>query len=103
MRIASPGHAAFAVMMIALGVVGFITHDFAGVWGGVPDGLPMREWLAYLCAFIALACGAGLLFRGTVALAARVLLGWLLLWLLVAKGQFIIRAPLQEVSYQTCG
>lgn len=103
MRIASPGHAAFAAVMIALGTVGFVTRDFAGVWGGVPAAWPMREALAYLCAFVALACGLGLLWRRTAAFAARVLLVYLALWLLVFKGQFIIRAPLQEVSYQTCG
>lgn len=103
MRIASPGHAAFAVMMIALGIIGFATGGFAGVWGGVPEALPMRQALAYVCAFVALVSGLGLLFRGTAGFAARALLIYLLIWLIIFKGQFVIRAPLQEVSYQTCG
>jgi uncharacterized membrane protein len=102
-RIASPGHAAFAAMMIALGIIGFMTGGFAGVWGGVPEALPRREALAYVCAFVALASGLGLLWRRTAAFAARALLVYLLIWLIVFKGQFVIRAPLQEVSYQTCG
>jgi uncharacterized membrane protein len=103
MRIASPGHAAFAAMMIALGIIGFATGGFAGVWGGVPEALPMRSALAYVCAFVALACGLGLIWRRTAAFAARALLLYLLIWLVIFKGQFVIRAPLQEVSYQTCG
>jgi uncharacterized membrane protein len=103
MRIVSPGHAAFAVMMIALGLIGLVTGDFAGVWGGVPENLPMRQALAYGCAIVALASGLGLLWRTTAAFAARALLAYLLLWLIIFKGQFILRAPLQEVSYQTCG
>jgi uncharacterized membrane protein len=103
MRIVSPGHAIFAAVMIALGLIGLVTGDFAGVWGGVPEDLPMRAALAYACAVVALASGVGLLWRATAAFASRVLLIYLLFWLIVFKGQFILRAPLQEVSYQTCG
>lgn len=103
MRIASPGHAAFAATIIALGIVGFTTGDFAGVWGGVPERLPARAALAYFSAFVALPCGLGLLWRRTAASAARVLLAYLVLWLLAFKAPFIFRAPMQEVSYQTCG
>lgn len=103
MRIASPGHVVFAATMIALGIVGFITHDFAGVWGGVPEHLPNRDVLAYVSAFVALASGAGLLLRRTATLSALVLLVYLTLWLIVFKAPFIFRAPMQEVSYQTCG
>lgn len=103
MRIASPGHAVFAATMIALGIVGFLTGDFAGVWGGVPESLPARVALAYVCAFVALASGLGLLWGRTAVLSACALLVYLLVWLLVFKAQFIVRAPLQEVSYQTSG
>jgi uncharacterized membrane protein YphA (DoxX/SURF4 family) len=103
MRIASPGHAAFAAMLTALGLVGFLTGEFAGVWGGVPQSLPMREALPYACAFVALASGLGMLWRRTAAFATGALLVYTLIWLIVFKGQFVIRAPLQEVSYQTCG
>lgn len=103
MRIVSPGHAAFAATMIALGIVGLSTGDFAGVWGGVPASLPARAGLAYVSAFVALAGGVGLLWRRTAGFAARALLIYLGLWLLVFKAPFIFRAPLQEVSYQTCG
>ena len=103
MRIASLGHAVFAAAMIGLGLMGFLRGDFEGVWGGVPAHLPTREVLPYLCAFIALACGVGLLFQATAAFAARLLVIVLLFWLLVFKGRFIIAAPLEEGSYQSAG
>lgn len=85
MRIVSPGQVAFAVIMIALGILGFAKGDFAAIWQPVAKGLPGREVLIYLCAFISLACGIGLLWRRTTALAARVLLIFCLLWLLLLR------------------
>jgi uncharacterized membrane protein len=103
MRSVSLGRAVFAAAMIALGIIGLIRSDYAAVWGGAPTRMPGREALAYICAFVALACGLGLIWRRTAVFAARALLVYLLLWLLVFKAHFIVRAPLQEVSYQTNG
>lgn len=103
MRVASLGHAIFAIAMIALGVLGFSKGDFEGVWGGAPARLPGRELLPFLCASVSLACGLGLLFQRTRAWAARVLILYLLIWLLVFKGRFILIAPLEEGSYQSAG
>jgi uncharacterized membrane protein len=89
--------------MIVIGLMGLIKGDFAPIWQGTPKDLPAREALAFLCGFVSLACGLGLLWKRTAAFAARTLLVSLLLWLLLIKARFIIRAPLEEVSYQTCG
>ncbi len=102
-RIASVGHAVFAIIMIALGILGLLKGDFAPIWDSVPEGLPARASLAYLCAVVALACGIGLLWRDAAATASRVLLAYLLLWLLLIKVPYIILAPTVEVSYQSCG
>jgi len=103
MRIASVGHTVFAATMIALGILGLVKGGFAPIWQPVPEGLPAREALAYLCAFISLACGMGLFWRRSAATAARVLFAYLLLWMLVFKGRFIVLAPTVEGSYQSCG
>ena len=103
MRISSLGHAVFAATMVALGILGLATGDFAPIWQPVPEGLPAREGLAYLCSLISLACGLGLLWPRTAAVAARSLFVYLFVWLLLFKAHFIFEEPGVEVSYQTCG
>jgi uncharacterized membrane protein len=99
MRIISAGHAAFAAVLIGLGIQGLIKGDFTAVWQPVPEGVPGRALLAYLCAAIFLASGIGLLFRRTAALAARVLLAALVVWLLVWRVRALFVATLVEGTW----
>lgn len=84
-RIASAGHALFAAAMIWLGAMGLSKGAFVQVWQPVPKWVPAREALAYLCAFISLACGIGLLWQRTAAVAARVVFASLMVWLLALR------------------
>jgi len=99
-RIASAGHACFAAAMIWLGVMGLATGSFVQVWQPVPKWVPAREALAYLCAFISLASGIGLIWRCTAAVAARVLFASLMVWLLALRlPNLFFQTPLVLVAW----
>jgi uncharacterized membrane protein len=99
MRIASAGHAVFAATMIALGILGLIKPDYVALWQPIPQGMTA---LAYLCAFISLACGIGLLWQRTAAAAARLLLSYLLLWLLLLRLPTMFLSPNVEFWWAAC-
>ncbi len=100
MRTVGVGRGVFAAALIATGLFGLFKGDFVAIWQGVPRGVPARAGLAYLCAFVSLGCGSGLLWPRARASAARVLLAWLLLWLLLVKLRVPARAPAVEVSWE---
>src|SRR5579872_6447653 len=99
MRIASVGHAVFAATLIALGIIGLMNGDYAAIWQPIPKAVP---GLAYLCSFIFLVCGIGVLWQSAAAVAARVLAGYLLLWLLVVRVPGILLAPNVEFWWAAC-
>jgi len=102
MRIASIGHAVFAAVMVALGILGLSKGDFSPVWAPVPKGVPAGEVLVYLCGIISLGSGLGLVWRRTAVTAARVLLAWLLLWLLLFKLPAAFPTPTEVASWYGC-
>ena len=92
----------FATTMVALGILGLSKGDFTVIWQPVPRGLPGREMLVYLCALISLASGVGLLWQRTAAIAARVLLLWFLLWLLLLRLPTFSRGFTVDVYWAAC-
>jgi uncharacterized membrane protein len=103
MRITSVSHAVFAATLIGLGVEGLVQGDFAAIWQPVPKSLPARETWVYVCALVSLGTGVGLFIERAAVLAARVLLGYLLLWLLLNKAPVVLHAPAVAVSYESAG
>ncbi len=84
-RIASIGHVVFAVIMILLGAVGFLHPDLVSLWNPVSINVPAHELLVHLIALISMAAGVGLLVQRMAAIAARLLLTTLLLWLVLLR------------------
>jgi uncharacterized membrane protein len=103
MRIESLGHAVFAATMVALGILGLIQGDFTPIWTGVPKSVPAREVLAYLCAFVSLVTGIGLLWQRTALVASRVLLIYLLVWMLLFRVSHFFRADPAVLAWWACG
>lgn len=97
------GRWVFAATMIGLGVIGLVTGHFTPTWSGVPSRLPARAALAYLCALVALGCGAGLLWQRSAAVASRALLVYLVLWFLVFRVPLVFDAPASSGNWWACG
>lgn len=102
MRIASAGHALFALTMIALGLLGLIKGNFTVMWQPVPDGVPAREMLVYVCALISVGCGIGLLWQRTAAPAARTLFVYMLFWFLVFRVPGLFDSLSVDVYWSVC-
>ena len=102
-RIASPGHAVFAATMVILGILGLVKGGFTPTWMGVYEAMPARVVLAYLCALVSLTCGMGLLWGRLAAVASRVLLAYLLVWLVLFGVPNIFLAPTATDSWWACG
>ncbi len=102
MRIASLGHAFFALTMIGLGILGLIKGDFTPIWLPVSEGLPARQVVAYLCALVSLGCGIGLLWQRAATVASGVLLAYLLAWLLLLRLPNIFLSPTIDTIWAAC-
>lgn len=94
MRVASAGHAVFAVTIVGLGVMGLMHGHLAPVWAPIPKGVPAYTMLVYCSALVSVACGVGLLCQRTAVLAARILLASWLGWMLVFRLPNLFFQPL---------
>ncbi len=88
--------AVFSAGLIGLGVLGLASGDFALVWQRVPAWVPEREPLAYACALVSLACGAGLIWLRTAPYATTAALLYLFLWWLLLRVPAVIASPLDS-------
>jgi uncharacterized membrane protein len=70
----------FAIGMIALGILSVISKDFAYTWQPVP-AFAGRDILAIICGLFMISASVALLFRSTIALAARAMFVFLFAWM----------------------
>jgi len=82
--------------------MGLVQGNFDPVWDPVFERMPARELLVYLIALISLACGIGLLWNRTAAVAARLLLMSQLAWLLFLRVPGIFISPVVDYWWATC-
>jgi uncharacterized membrane protein YphA (DoxX/SURF4 family) len=93
------GWIAFAVSMLGLGMLGFVTGDFALNWQPVPAGVPGRTLLAYVTAALFWTLGAGLLFdrfKYSFGIATAVAF---FVWALLLHGPGVVRDPLNVLPW----
>ena len=94
------GQPLFALVLIGLGVLGFVTGDVALVWQRIPlDDMPGKNIVAYVCAAIELFGGIGLLIPRSTALASRVVFVFLVLWLVLLKLPSVVLVPSMEATW----
>jgi uncharacterized membrane protein len=88
-----PARAFFALTMIGIGILGLTRGAFTPTWSGVPKAFPARTALAYLCALVCLASGIGLMWRRTAGVAARVLVGSFVIWVVLFRLPGVLQSP----------
>jgi len=92
-----PAVTAFALGLVGLGGLALVYGDFALVWQPVPLSLPGRVGFAYASGVLMLLGGVGLLFRPSAAWAARVLLPYLFVWLMLKVPALVVAPKLEAV------
>jgi uncharacterized membrane protein len=96
----SVAHVLFAAAMMGLGIIWLIYGDFALDWQRVPIAhLPGRPFFAYACAASELVTGIGLLVRRTVTSASRILLVYLVLWVVLLKLPAVVSVAGMEATW----
>ncbi len=98
-HIATVSSTVFATTMVAVGVLGFVKADFPTIWHPLPKRWPA---LVYLCAAVSLATGLGLLWRRTATAAARALLVYFFLWVLLLRVPGMLLSPTIEFWWAAC-
>src|SRR5262245_56826942 len=73
------------------------------MWSGVLRSVPGRQAIAYLCAVVSLAAGIGLLVPRAAAPASRLLLVYLMAWLLLVRTSYFFVAPFGVNSWWSVG
>ena len=93
------GRISLAVSMLGLGMLGFVTGDFALNWQPVAEWVPGRTVLAYITAALFWALGAGLLFdryKHSFAIASAAAF---FVWAVLLHGPGVVMDPLSILPW----
>jgi uncharacterized membrane protein len=97
------GQIAFAIGIIASGVLNLANGNFYSPWDPIPKWIPAHPALAYAFGAFMILGGLGMLVRHTATLSARLLLTTLLTFLALLKTPVLLSAPLVESSWLDYG
>lgn len=89
--------------MILIGIWGFAQFEFVAVWAPGIEPAAFRMPAVIACSLLSTVVGAGLLWPPYASTAARLLLGFLCLWLVWCKGAALVRAPTVAASWESLG
>lgn len=102
-RYARAARLIFAICLIAMGILGVVTGDFAMQWQPVPPWVFARTALAYVCAALEIVLGLALLVPRTATAAARALVVYVALWWLLLKVPSVVTTPNVEANWLGLG
>jgi uncharacterized membrane protein YphA (DoxX/SURF4 family) len=93
------GWISLAASALGLGVLGFLTGDFALNWQPVPAAVPGRTTLAHLTAGLFSILGAGLLIERYRHLCTLALAAAFLVWAVLLHGPGVVADPLNVLPW----
>ncbi len=103
MRAVGVGRFLFALGFAVVGAIGLGAHDFVLNQQPVPTGIPSREVLASISGALLLVTGIGLLVPRAARIAALVLAGYVLLWVLALQLPRALANPQVEAFWLGVG
>jgi len=95
------GKIAFAIGMIASGVLAIAKRDLYPSWD--PTWIPSHTALAYACGTLMVLGGIGLVINRTAAISARVLFAFTLFWLVLIKVPYLVTGPQPGLQWLNWG
>jgi uncharacterized membrane protein len=98
-----PSRVVFAILIILIGLWGLVRSGFVAIWAPGIGPAVLRLPIAFGCSLVSFVTGIGLLWPRFTSIAARMLLAFLCLWLVCAKGLPLVRAPTVLVSWESLG
>ena len=95
--------AAFAIVMVTIGLWGLAQSGFVAIWAPGISVPGLRAPMAAVCSLVSTFAGFALLWRRSAHLGASILLVLLCIWIVWCKGLALVHAPTELVSWESLG